>query len=116
MHYNFKNLVFEGGGVKGIAYGGALEALDKKGVLSNITRVAGTSAGAINATLLALDYSSAEVSKIIAETDFKKFGDVMVDGGVTYNYPINLFDNIKYLSNFVIFAKCSPEDHLSKKL
>jgi len=215
MHYNFKNLVFEGGGVKGIAYGGALEALDKKGFLSNITRVAGTSAGAINATLLALDYSPAEVSKIIAETDFKnfedksslpvnlyrlfkgygwfkgdafrewigekikaktgsarftfrdlnnainhdkanfrqlyvvatnltqqyaekfsfeispsvpirdsvrmsmsiplyfrsvkKFGDVMIDGGVTYNYPINLFDNIKYLSNEKNIAGKTPD-------
>ena len=48
--YPFKNLVFQGGGVKGIAYGGALDVLDKKGILKNIIRVAGTSAGAINAT------------------------------------------------------------------
>jgi NTE family protein len=27
------------------------------------------------------------------------FDDIMVDGGVSYNYPVNLFDNIKYLSN-----------------
>jgi NTE family protein len=205
MNYNFQNLVFEGGGVKGIAYGGALAILDNMGILTNISRVAGTSAGAINAVLLALGYNSQEVSKIIAETDFKSFedrktflaslygftktygwfkgdafqvwmgklienktgsknftfgdlynaaekskqsfrllyiiatnltkqtaqifshektpevpimyavrmsmsiplyfrsvklfNDIMVDGGVTYNYPINLFDNIKYLSN-----------------
>ena len=203
--YNFQNLVFEGGGVKGIAYGGALDVLQEKGILSNIKRVAGTSAGAINASLLALGYTSAEVSKIVAETDFSKFadsggiisdvarilrlfgwnkgdafkkfirehieaktgnpdftfaqldaavqekrpgfrhlytvctnlslqkaqtfshehtpdtsiadavrmsmsipfyfqaikwnGNIMVDGGVSYNYPINLFDNKKYLSN-----------------
>jgi NTE family protein len=29
MAYHFKNLVFEGGGVKGIAYVGALEVLDE---------------------------------------------------------------------------------------
>ena len=31
MNYQFENLVFEGGGVKGIAYGGALE--DRKSVV-----------------------------------------------------------------------------------
>ena len=33
MSYNFKNLVFEGGGVKGIAYGGALDVLNEKLVI-----------------------------------------------------------------------------------
>jgi NTE family protein len=72
---NFKNLVFEGGGVKGIAYGGALEILDNLGVLKNIVRVAGTSAGAINATLLAIGFTYQEVSEIIAKTSFASFED-----------------------------------------
>jgi len=38
--YPFRNMVFEGGGVKGIAYVGALEALKEKGILQDITRVA----------------------------------------------------------------------------
>src|SRR5687767_3789487 len=75
MAYQFKNLVFEGGGVKGIAYGGALEVLNSMNILKDIERVAGTSAGAINATLLALGYTSAEVSKIISATNFKDFED-----------------------------------------
>ena len=75
MSTNYRNLVFEGGGVKGIAYGGALEVLDEMGILKGLKRVAGTSAGAINATLLALGYSSSEVSKIVAETDFRDFED-----------------------------------------
>ncbi len=205
MNYNFQNLILEGGGVKGIAYGGALEILDQMGYLKSIKRVAGTSAGAISATLLALNYSYIDLSRIISDTDFKSFEDgsflpvaiarllrkygfykgdnfiewmgqlikektgspdttfaqlqqmknslnfrdlyvvatnlsqqtavvmshesdefknlpvkeavrmsmgiplffqsykykkdIMVDGGVTWNYPINLFDNIKYLSN-----------------
>ncbi len=60
MPYSFQNLVFEGGGVKGIGYVGALEVLDGKGILPSITRVGGTSAGAITAFLLGLDYSNAE--------------------------------------------------------
>ena len=35
--YDFKNLVFEGGGVKGIAYGGALQKLDEFGIIANIS-------------------------------------------------------------------------------
>src|SRR5688572_21250546 len=80
--YRFQNLVFEGGGVKGIAYGGALDVLNEKGILNSIKRVAGTSAGAINAALLALGYTSSEVSRIVAETDFSSFAD---DGHVFSN-------------------------------
>ncbi len=75
MNDPFENLVFEGGGVKGIAYGGALQALDERGILQKIKRVAGTSSGAINATLLALNYSPKEVSDIVAGTNFNRFID-----------------------------------------
>lgn len=75
MDVEYKNLIFEGGGVKGIAYGGALAVLDRKGFLNGIVRVAGTSAGAINATLLALGYTHQEVSDIIIKTDFSSFAD-----------------------------------------
>lgn len=71
----YKNLVFEGGGVKGIAYGGALVELDKRGLLDGITRVAGTSAGRITATLLAVGYTGEEISDIITDTDFNDFAD-----------------------------------------
>lgn len=71
----FRNLVFEGGGVKGIAYGGALEQLQKLGMLDHLERVAGTSAGAINACALAMGYTATEVRKIIATTDFSSFQD-----------------------------------------
>ncbi len=71
----FRNLVFEGGGVKGIAYGGAIEVLEKENVLEHIRRVAGTSAGAITATLLAVGVDSAEVAKILSGTNFRTFMD-----------------------------------------
>ena len=71
----FRNLVFEGGGVKGIAYVGAMEVLETKGILSEIKRVGGTSAGAINALLLALGFSNKRQQEILAELDFNKFMD-----------------------------------------
>ena len=75
MAYHFRNLVFEGGGVKGIAYIGAMQVLQEKGVLEAITRVGGTSAGAINATLFALGYSIADQRRILKKLDFNNFMD-----------------------------------------
>ena len=49
---NWRNLIFQGGGVKTFVFHGALLALDEAGVLANINRVAGTSAGAMLAALL----------------------------------------------------------------
>jgi len=75
MSYNFTNLVFEGGGVKGIAYAGALQVLTDCGILPQIKQVAGTSAGAITATLVALGYTAPEIRSIIMSMDFKTFED-----------------------------------------
>jgi len=75
MNYHFRNLVFEGGGVKGVAYAGALEELEAKGILPNIKRVGGTSAGAITATLVALNYSVEEIRDIVIKQDFEEFLD-----------------------------------------
>jgi NTE family protein len=73
--YPFENLVLQGGGVVGIAYAGALEALEQQGILPRIRRVAGTSAGAITAALVALRYSPAEIRSILADLDFRRFKD-----------------------------------------
>jgi NTE family protein len=73
--YPFRNLIFEGGGVKGIAYSGALAVLEERGILRRIKRVGGASAGAINASLLALGYSLGEIRDILANLDFRNFMD-----------------------------------------
>jgi NTE family protein len=69
------NLVFEGGGVKGIAYAGAIDVLETANILTSVERVAGTSAGAITATLLSLRYDSAAFSKILNKISFPSFQD-----------------------------------------
>jgi len=74
-----RNLVFQGGSVKGLSYVGALAALEKCYTLSNkpfhqnIKNVAGTSAGAITAVGLAMGYTIPELVDIMANTDFKEF-------------------------------------------
>ncbi|NIO03622.1 MAG: patatin [Proteobacteria bacterium] len=75
MPYHFRNLVFEGGGVKGIAYVGAMAILEEKEVLQHIVRIGGTSAGAINAVLMGLNYTVDETKEVVWGLDFNNFMD-----------------------------------------
>lgn len=75
MTYPFRNLVFEGGGVKGIAYVGAMKVLEKEGILKQVARVGGTSAGSINAALFAAGFSNQETLNIMNRMDFNDFKD-----------------------------------------
>ena len=67
------DLVCEGGGVKGIGLAGAYAVLDERGYKPQ--NVAGTSAGAITAALIAAGYSSAELKEIIFGLDYRRFED-----------------------------------------
>lgn len=75
------NLAIEGGGVKGVAYAGALQVLEANGVLPKIDKVAGTSAGSIVAALIALGYTPAEMQSLMLDLDFKQFEDGSTLGG-----------------------------------
>lgn len=75
MTTQFRNLIFEGGGVKGIAYIGAMQILENRGVLQDIHRVGGCSAGAINALIFSLGYTLHEQKEILQATDFNQFMD-----------------------------------------
>ena len=75
MAANYQNIVFKGGGVLGIAYAGALQVIEQNGILQNLQRAAGTSAGAITAALVALRYSAADIKAIVNATNFKSFED-----------------------------------------
>jgi NTE family protein len=70
-----KNLVFEGAGIRGIAYCGAINEMESAGMLQHIEKVGGTSAGAIVALTISLGYTGREIQEIIARTNFKKFND-----------------------------------------
>jgi NTE family protein len=74
-NFPYRNLVFEGGGVKGLAYAGALEVLDQSGISGQIERVGGASAGAITATMVSLGYTGEEVRHTFMNMDFSKFED-----------------------------------------
>jgi NTE family protein len=79
--YPFKNLVFRGGGILGIAYLGAIEVLDSDEykILPNIVRVSGASAGAITALVVSLCSSAAEIKQMADSLDFTKVPEKETD-------------------------------------
>lgn len=80
--YPFTNLVFEGGGVKGVAYAGALQVLEDAGIAGQVKGVAGTSAGAITAALVAAGYTGDELATTLLTLDFTTFEDGRLEGPV----------------------------------
>lgn len=70
--YPFKNLVFQGGGVKAYVYHGVLRVLDEYGILPQIERVAGTSAGALQATMLCFNLNAEETIDLYKTVDYSK--------------------------------------------
>lgn len=61
--------VFSGGGIKGFAYVGAIQALEERGI--QFKRVAGTSAGAILAAFIAAGFNAKELEEIFDELNLK---------------------------------------------
>jgi len=76
----YKNLVFKGGGVRGVAYMGALEELEQQGVLDGIERVAGTSSGAIAATLLSFRHNVDDTLALFDSLDLRQVPQRSVNG------------------------------------
>jgi NTE family protein len=66
--YHYADAVFEGGGVKGTAFLGALRCFDDAGI--RLRKVAGTSAGSITAALVAAQISVDDLEKIIGQLNF----------------------------------------------
>ena len=69
--FPYENIVFEGGGVKGTIYAGALEEVERRGGYKHIKRVAGASAGSFIATYVAIGMTVAEVRDELRNLDFE---------------------------------------------
>jgi NTE family protein len=66
--------VFSGGGIKGLAFAGGLQAAAEAGY-DEWAKLAGTSAGAITAMALAVGYDAQGLRKTLDEVDFAKIAD-----------------------------------------
>lgn len=75
MALKYKNLVFSGGGILGIAYLGSLDYLYKTNLIHPIERVAGTSAGAITACLTSFNLPFNDLSNSLLSLDYTQILD-----------------------------------------
>ncbi|WP_072725880.1 patatin-like phospholipase family protein [Tepidibacter thalassicus] len=85
--------VFEGGGVKGIAFVGAICKLEEEGY--KLERCAGTSAGAIISALLAVGYTGKEIKELMLNTDYTKF----LDKNISIFSSSNIFEKASHAYN-----------------
>jgi NTE family protein len=92
--YDYKNLVLEGGGVRGLAYAGVFSVLEEKNILQHIEKVGGSSAGAIAGMLVSIGYTAEEIDSLMIELPIQKFNDGK--GGVV---------GIKDLKMHMVFIK-----------
>lgn len=73
--YEYENLVLEGGGVRGLAYAGVFSVLEQKGIIQQVEKVGGSSAGSIAGMLLCVGYNAAEIDSLMIELPVQKFKD-----------------------------------------
>jgi len=71
----YKYLVLKGGGIRGIAYAGALQVLEEKKITDGLEKVAGTSVGAIVGLLFSVGYSARQIEEIMFDQDIAAFND-----------------------------------------
>ncbi|MHB8064047.1 MAG: patatin-like phospholipase family protein [Ruminiclostridium sp.] len=105
------NLVLSGGGIKGLAFVGALEELEKK--YRYLGNVAGVSAGALIGALIGAGYTSRELIRLLKEFDFSNFKQ---RGGEYLNISIvqkirNLTEDKNTLSDNDIVALLYKQDY-----
>lgn len=117
----YENAVFEGGGIKGIAFGGAIKFFEEHKLMQNMKRFAGSSAGAIIAACVAIGYVADEIIDIMTNTDFTQFKDdswnVAMDAyRFLHNYGIYKGDRFYEWFKGVVKSKTGDENFTFKQL
>jgi NTE family protein len=98
------DVVLQGGGVRGIGHVGALLVAEQKGY--QWVNIAGTSAGAIVASMLAVGYRATELYDIMKDIEYKRFADSLGFGRYLGRPIFNLIvrggiHSGKYVEDFV---------------
>ena len=108
-----ENFVLSGGGVKGAGYVGWFKAAEKFGVLKNLKRIAGSSAGAMTAALIASGMNAEDLKKA---NDRTSFWSILT--GTSSDPIINAATKLEtkgWLSSFS-FSGTYAVDHLNQEM
>jgi NTE family protein len=112
----YENLTFEGGGVRGHAYAGAIKQLDDMGYLKNFKRFSGTSVGALFAAMLAADFTSDEILCVKDRLNFSEFSPTLSLRslyGVWDEFGINSIHDLSLQFRDILKDRVDPEISLS---
>lgn len=78
-----ERLVFSGGGSKGVVYTGAYKALSETGVMGHVKQIAGASAGAMTAALIAINTPVDELAELVQNMSMKQIkGNKVQESGL----------------------------------
>lgn len=102
-----RTLIIKGGGVKGLAFAGALLELEKH---YSFDEFVGTSAGAIAALLLAAGYTPTELLKHLRDKDFRQFKDAsFLQAMLNLIFHCGLYPGLEFENWFreLISKKCA---------
>lgn len=71
----YKYLVLKGGGVRGIAYTGAVRALEEHHVTQGLEKIGGTSIGALVAAMMCVGLNATEMEQLMLDLNVSSFND-----------------------------------------
>jgi predicted acylesterase/phospholipase RssA len=91
-----RRIVLSGGGIRALAHLGALDVLEKKGLLQNVKEYVGVSAGAFVGFAIVIGYSIAELKMLCSVFDFSLIRNL--DPEAAFDFPTTFgFDDGKNL-------------------
>jgi len=90
-----ESLVFSSGGINGIYFVGCLRALEEFNMISSIKNIRGTSIGALFAVLIAIGFSSRELSETILHVNTELLIDVSLERLISFTENFGIDPGIK---------------------
>lgn len=105
-----KRICLSGGGIRAVAFVGALEVLQKQNLLSYVTEYVGTSAGALISFLLAIGYTLQELRKLVLEFNFSLVRNLEPENTFSFleTYGVDNGENLQKLCESVMRQKGIP--------
>ena len=103
-----KNIIFSGGGLKGWAYIGTIQALEEYQKYFSIENIIGVSVGSVFGLFYLLGIKSDYLLNLIMELDFKKIFDIELDNILINQSIINGSQFIKLIKE-IISQKIDPD-------
>jgi len=107
-----KRICLSGGGIRAVAFLGALETLEAHGLLRSVKEYIGVSAGALISYGLVLGYTIQELKKLCMEFDFGLIRNMEPESAMDFLdlYGFDKGDNLKRFLESILKQKNLPPD------